>query len=85
MMSRTATFEEIKSYAERNRFCICLDLSIIPLLSNARIRPSEHCPLHKTLAVRWSKIKSWDDFNAALNADKIPGEPLSNLPDEALL
>lgn len=78
---RQLTIPELVQIAERRRCCICFDVRpLLPLRTSDRLRPSRFCPLHKTLAERWDSIKSWDDFNDALNADKLPDEPRSTLP-----
>lgn len=50
--------------------CLCLDLPIIPLQPRALFRPRKDCPIHKIIAERWDDIHSWQEYDAAMLADK---------------
>lgn len=59
----------IPDLATKRGFCLCFS-ALIP--QGRYARPNVNCPVHKTLAARWDKIKTLEDFNAALLADHRP-------------
>lgn len=49
-------------------YCECRLPMVAP--DGYRARPTENCPRHKILAERWDDIHSWDDYTAAMDADR---------------
>lgn len=49
------------------RYCECdLRMSIV---GKMEARPSANCPIHRTLAERWDRLKGWQEYYDALKVD----------------